>query len=264
MIKINEFYSSLPKNIEEIRNYIKSFDTINSKMEFSDCETVPIDVTLKLDSLISRGLISRGRFKDLFRVERISKDKKNGTWFFIEFSCKKCSKCFKKKLRITEIYKIFFHQEGHQDILCTNCSDSDDEIKRKQQIIAQNKEEQKLKDEQIEKKRWEGIMSPEHSWNKDTNMRSNFWSTQGQPEWTIDYLKNMPYGDFLKTPYWKAVSYEIKRKFRFKCALCNKNTLLATHHRTYKNHGAEVSNLNDLICLCNDCHSVHHTEKLKT
>lgn len=35
------------------------------------------------------------------------------------------------------------------------------------------------------------------------------------------------------------------------------------HHRTYDNHGAEHNHMNDLVCLCRDCHDNRHHGKPK-
>lgn len=76
----------------------------------------------------------------------------------------------------------------------------------------------------------------------------------------IEYIKEMDYYDFLKTLYWKVVARQIRKKYDFKCAVCNSKGTNAVHHRTYKNHGMEADYLEDLICLCQDCHEQHHNK----
>ena len=73
------------------------------------------------------------------------------------------------------------------------------------------------------------------------------------------YLKKLNYRDFLKTPYWKTISYEAKRRAEFKCSLCGSQDDLRTHHRDYKRHGKEIEYIDkDLIVLCNKCHEKFH------
>ena len=69
----------------------------------------------------------------------------------------------------------------------------------------------------------------------------------------------MSYKDFLNTPYWKAISAYLKIK-RGKCEKCGSETELHTHHKTYEHHGTEIFNLNDLICLCKECHRKFHNK----
>lgn len=66
---------------------------------------------------------------------------------------------------------------------------------------------------------------------------------------------------FLRTPYWNAISLYAKSKANFSCQLCNSKENLRTHHRTYERHGYEHRDeviKQDLIVLCDDCHSKFH------
>lgn len=75
------------------------------------------------------------------------------------------------------------------------------------------------------------------------------------------HIVEMPYNDFLKTVYWHCVSREVKRLAGRTCAVCGKKGgKLHTHHKTYENHGAELDNLGDLICVCRDCHRKLHNK----
>lgn len=70
----------------------------------------------------------------------------------------------------------------------------------------------------------------------------------------------LPYQDFLRTPYWKAVAYEVKRQAGFKCSICSGVDHPAAHHRSYHLHGYEHTDegLKELICLCQKCHATYH------
>ena len=68
-------------------------------------------------------------------------------------------------------------------------------------------------------------------------------------------LRSMPYDEFLKTPYWLAVSACVKAHNPW-CALCTEPFAepLEVHHRTYVHRGSEWKHLDDLTVLCRDCH----------
>ncbi|MDR2597257.1 MAG: hypothetical protein LBC76_08065 [Treponema sp.] len=73
-----------------------------------------------------------------------------------------------------------------------------------------------------------------------------------------EYIKAMEYKEFLKTLYWQTISEYKKNEADNKCQLCNKGGVLHTHHRTYSIHGYEVLYPEDLIVLCEKCHSKFH------
>lgn len=69
-------------------------------------------------------------------------------------------------------------------------------------------------------------------------------------------LRNMPYREYLQTPEWQQ-----RRKVHLdaaggRCQLCNRDSRLQVHHRTYKNRGSEK--FGDLIVLCAGCHKHFH------
>lgn len=72
-------------------------------------------------------------------------------------------------------------------------------------------------------------------------------------------IKLMSYQEFLQTPYWKAISAYKKIETR-KCELCGSDFDLHTHHKTYKHHGYELLNLNELQVVCGICHNKMHKE----
>jgi len=64
----------------------------------------------------------------------------------------------------------------------------------------------------------------------------------------------------LNTKHWKEVkSRTNKSKFKKECYCCNEKEKLQLHHKTYKRVGNEK--LNDLIWLCQKCHSESHKIK---
>ncbi len=73
-----------------------------------------------------------------------------------------------------------------------------------------------------------------------------------------NYIKKTPYSDFLKTPYWKTLSYKAKKKAGFKCVVCDSTENLQAHHKRYDNHGDIIKEVDDLVCLCAECHAKIH------
>jgi phage terminase large subunit GpA-like protein len=69
------------------------------------------------------------------------------------------------------------------------------------------------------------------------------------------------YQDYLQTPYWKEVSRAVKKRFGWRCGVCNSPQNLEAHHRTYEHKGSEMDHLDDLICLCKICHQIFHDGK---
>lgn len=76
-------------------------------------------------------------------------------------------------------------------------------------------------------------------------------------------LKNLKYEEFLKTKYWMSISRFVREKSG-KCEECGATTNLHVHHISYKNHGCEHAHLEDLVCLCKECHIKAHHEQNKT
>ena len=76
---------------------------------------------------------------------------------------------------------------------------------------------------------------------------------------TVENLKKMKYEDFLQTDYWKLVSEQARINAHYKCQLCGCNDKkLNVHHNTYEHRGEEFKHMEELICLCEDCHNFYH------
>lgn len=155
---------------------------------------------------------------------------------------KKCSKCLKKE------------RESSEKIYKENATKREKEKKELESKLAAEKK--RILTDFID-----NYCNPEMVWGKEIKdkylslVRAYYGFDR---ELLIGYLKKMKYYEFLKTPYWKAIAYEVKRKAGFKCAICNSSENLAAHHRTYAIRGNEIDNLKDLTCLCNNCHEKYH------
>lgn len=73
----------------------------------------------------------------------------------------------------------------------------------------------------------------------------------------INYLKSLPYKEYLQTEHWKDLRKRMMNRANYSCGMCNsKNVILHVHHKSYKNLGDE--DYSDLIVLCEDCHYKFH------
>ena len=81
--------------------------------------------------------------------------------------------------------------------------------------------------------------------------------------WVTDLIKQnklctMPYGEFLKTQYWRAISKQRKKDHPW-CDGCFEFLIpLEVHHKTYARRGLEWMFPEDLLVLCRSCHQAEH------
>lgn len=72
----------------------------------------------------------------------------------------------------------------------------------------------------------------------------------------------LPYAEFLESPYWLALSEWIKNLVEWTCEGCEVRGYccgLDVHHKTYEHRGFEFpDHLEDLEVLCRDCHKKRH------
>jgi len=70
------------------------------------------------------------------------------------------------------------------------------------------------------------------------------------------------YYEYLKTEHWKKVrERKFNSKSKYVCECCSVSKGLQLHHKSYKRVGCE--RLNDLVWLCEKCHSELHKTKPK-
>ncbi|MBS0653557.1 MAG: hypothetical protein JSR39_08575 [Verrucomicrobia bacterium] len=104
-------------------------------------------------------------------------------------------------------------------------------------------------------------LHPDRIWDKEITPKQRINQIRyANVNWEVvsDHIKGMDYQDFLRTPYWKAIAAHIKYRAGYKCQLCNSANNLVTHHRDYGIHGFEHAHMQELIVLCDGCHSKFH------
>jgi hypothetical protein len=69
-------------------------------------------------------------------------------------------------------------------------------------------------------------------------------------------LAELPYKQYLRTKYWLELRKVVYSIVGHKCEVCGKDSELDIHHFNYSCRGKET--LNDVICLCRNCHFAIH------
>ena len=73
-------------------------------------------------------------------------------------------------------------------------------------------------------------------------------------------IKNKSYSEYIQTNYWHCISYHLRKDLK-KCPKCDEKKdkkHLHVHHKTYEHLGEEYLHLEDLIVLCDNCHTKEH------
>lgn len=115
-----------------------------------------------------------------------------------------------------------------------------------------------------ENENFEEYLDSNRDWNKSKGISDRMFILQNitnkHKEEIAEKIKLMGYQEFLRTPYWKAISAYLKI-VKKKCEKCGSKLNLHTHHKTYEHHGYEVLHLEDLEVVCSNCHCKMHKEK---
>lgn len=176
---------------------------------------------------------------------------------------KRCSKCGKIEevigSKTSLLQYIVSVRQGKDEFLCPKCFDKKEACDSFVRMMNQfENEEKKIKNTEEYIKLY---LDPQNSWKKNMKpyqkkdaLRHCFIDR----EKVRDYICSMDYHQFLNTPYWKGIAEYVKHYNNYRCQLCNGTEGLSVHHKTYDNHGEEIYNLKDLVCLCNDCHQKFH------
>jgi 5-methylcytosine-specific restriction endonuclease McrA len=70
------------------------------------------------------------------------------------------------------------------------------------------------------------------------------------------WLATMPYAEYLSTSEWQERRRAALKLADYRCQVCNSDTELHVHHRTYERRGYERAA--DVVVLCAGCHRRHH------
>ena len=190
-----------------------------------------------------------------FKTERDNKIFKK---FLYSDICPSCNQSFEKEITPTKL-------KSGIDLNCLACNEKEDKANREKNKLdlAKYSRDKEIKRVINTKKYIDTYLNPLKSFKTDVTLYVRWHSINyndyeyNKPE-IVQYIKSMDYDSFLKTIYWKTVSYKRKAQSEFKCQLCNSNKDLETHHPTYDIKGVEIDNMKKLTVLCHSCHEKHH------
>jgi len=185
--------------------------------------------------------------------------------YSLEYYCSVCDQLFLSPFSRSKSIEVLknYRNEREPSVTCSACAErkklADKERKKR------DHEEEREKFISEKPRRIElilsGLLNPEGEWK----VSSSLWfdSINIHPSDREDFAKlvcQMPYSEFLRTPYWRAVATHVKYKAGRKCQVCGSRENLAAHHRSYALHGYEHTwkGLKELTCLCDGCHKAHH------
>ena len=217
-------------------------------------------IPFELFELMSK--YNEGKINILFvKQPKSEMNGKNYYTYDVEIKCQSCGKMFVKNMTRTSLLSLIKKYKGDgvkKDLYCKECSEKY-ELERQNYFLEQQKKAEESNKERL-KDYIQVYLNPHCSWNKNISLWEKIMKLQNDVNRNViaEHILQMPYKDFLQTPYWKAISQKVMKKANYKCQLCNSNENLNVHHRTYEHHGYELYHINDLICLCQDCHEIHH------
>lgn len=246
-------------NYEELENYLKD----EQKVFFYHTMIYKYDDIVKMRELRK---INNGKFMKCFeKCENTKEARENFKWSY-EAKCRKCGKIFLKRDRtkadfidyiiLGGKYSDGWHLEDNH--LCNECI-SKLKAEEQQQINENNKNIEEIKTYLLSY--YNSNYSLKEGWRDDFSSIVNevfnifYYFTESDIKRIVEQLD---YKEYLKTSYWKVTRERALRKAHYKCQLCNSNENLNVHHKTYEHKGSEIRHMDDLIVLCQKCHSKFH------
>lgn len=76
---------------------------------------------------------------------------------------------------------------------------------------------------------------------------------------SIETRLDLGYTEYLQSPEWRQRRVFMLDRFNHRCQVCNANSILQVHHRTYERLGHE--RIEDLTVLCRECHRIFHEQR---
>lgn len=103
-----------------------------------------------------------------------------------------------------------------------------------------------------------GFIKKQSGMNQRKPNRYSFsfgWKPEEDKGTTVDY------NEYMESDAWANKRFERLKKDNFQCQMCGSAKNLNVHHVTYERLGNE--DMNDLVTLCNKCHSKVHSKDKK-
>lgn len=239
-------------------------------------DMVDIDLFKKILEKEDEGYITNGdfipfelfdllsKYSDEKRKKLFGKQPKVGKNYYtynVEIKCPNCEKMFVKNMSKTPLFSLincYKNECNKKDLFCEECFEKY-ELERKNEKLEEQKKEEEKNKERLKIYIHENL-NPNYQWKEKTPLWKKMRDISDDVDRNViaKYILSMPYREFLQTPYWKAISQKVMANANFRCQICNSNENLNVHHRTYEHHGYELYYMEDLICLCKNCHEKYH------
>lgn len=190
----------------------------------------------------------------LAETVEINGDPRDVYHFKVEIICRECQIPRVYVLNKKELSDLLKQGRGNQlhEMICRPCSER----------LKEERDQEEAEDKCDNVENFIGfIINPDEEWDEDRSrwFKELLSDLSGLDHGLIKHhIKQMDYGEFLQTPYWKAVAQQVRHRSRYRCQVCNSAEFLQVHHRDYSIHGEEHLYLNELVCLCSTCHQTHH------
>ena len=180
--------------------------------------------------------------------------------YTVELQCIDCGALYKRIISKTSYIELLqsIHNEKY-NCHCQSCQAIID--KKKQDEREKRVKEDREWYEQRTQNFIEIYLNPECSWKEDLPLYERISVYKSITPKAEEYAKKMPYKYFLQTPYWKAISSQVRKMHNYKCQLCGGGGTLNIHHpATYTFRGSEIWHMKELSCLCEKCHQKFHNK----
>jgi 5-methylcytosine-specific restriction endonuclease McrA len=243
------------------------WDSIEKSLSL-DGKLIPLSRFFTIDDVERLKLLAKkfGKIKLVNLIENAPKNQPGYLVIDVQQFCLRCHKEIILKICKSKLVQLISDRKerwcfGDSDDwkLCDECK----EIKKVKEYFknSEYEENQRIIKENNTKHFIEIYLNPSNSWKEGTPQKDRWQEIRNanvDSHIVAEAIKKLDYYEFLKTPYWKAIAQYAKYRAGFRCQLCNAKGSLATHHRSYQNHGYEAHSLDDLIVLCESCHQKHH------
>ena len=272
----------IAKNNSEYQvNNTESTTNSPSNIDMNTWNKIIERLEMSLEPLLNNGdLIDLDMFSDLMRLKNSplfntifpKGTPKEPLKYKLEIYCSTCG-----GINIIEVSKTkLIEYLKSQTYKCQECSDNEERLtqerlkrdwelaaERQRQMEKKELVEKEKRDLEQTKKCIDTYLNPDCSWNDGVRLYTQLNELAENLTYSaLEYASRMNYSDFLKTPYWKTITGKVKQMHNYTCQLCGKTGVtLHTHHPSnYSFRGFEINHLNELMCLCSDCHSKFHNK----
>lgn len=239
----------MDKNIDFIKTQIKNILCPETVGIFSEDDII----TQEIIDFVKQLKPETNKLRKLFLPQKDKKKRQQN----VEQTCLCCGKNVKRVLTTTQLIPVFYQ---NTKFLCEDCKK---EANRKTNEEKHEAERRAIKLRHLKTCDFRDFLDPTKAWGNHLSKKQRIRLLKNQDVFWEDIeqdILEMPYLDFLRTPYWVAISDFVKLKNNYKCEICGKGGVLHVHHPNYDFHGRELQNIDKLKCLCADCHEKFHNK----